>query len=162
VKNVGEAVPMKGSIPNTYCPDISDEWITYEEWRQAYLYRFGYEPPTYTRIDCDFWYAYFLSPVDTKLDPKKIRILSAELSQSQTFDTLFINEIYYHETVSKMWIPEGWDSIKEHLNYGSDREYLNQLYSNEDIVYCGQFETYQDFLRYLKVIYDSTVIEEGV
>tara|TARA_B100000287_G_scaffold433646_1_gene495862 strand:+ start:2346 stop:2828 length:483 start_codon:yes stop_codon:yes gene_type:complete len=160
VNNVGETVPMRKSLPNTYCPDVSKEWITYEDWRTRYYYQFGYEPPQYTRIDAEFWYAYFLSPVDKKLDPSKIRIISVELSQSATFDTLFINEIYYHDTVSKTWIPQGWESIKEHLKYGGDREYLNRLYSNDDMVYCGQFETYQDLLRYLKVIYDSTVDEE--
>ena len=58
-------------IPNSYCPEIDSEWMPYTQWRESYKLAFAFEPPFYANLDGEVWYAYFLSPVDSKLPKNK-------------------------------------------------------------------------------------------
>lgn len=147
-------VLMPRWIPNAYSPDIDDEWMPYTQWREYYRLVNGIEPPFYANLDGEVWYAYFMSPVDSKLPDNMIRVLSVEISQN--YDAIFINELNYHFTETKEAMREGWSDIEEELFYLADTQYLQALNKGEQMVYCGEFKTYKDFLQYIRIEFDST------
>tara|TARA_R110001599_G_C12142882_1_gene650768 strand:- start:540 stop:998 length:459 start_codon:yes stop_codon:yes gene_type:complete len=151
---MGKKVLMPRWIPNTYCPEIDSSWLTYTTWRDFYQIANGIEPPFYANLDGEVWYAYFKSPVDSKLPDNMIRVLSAEISQD--YGSIFVNELTYHFTETKEAMREGWSDIEEELFYLADTQYLQSLNRGEQMVYCGEFKTYKDFLEYIRIEFDST------
>tara|TARA_R110002110_G_scaffold111604_2_gene277856 strand:- start:12924 stop:13421 length:498 start_codon:yes stop_codon:yes gene_type:complete len=156
--DMGSKVEIPYGIPNSYCPEIDDKWMSYSEWRNYYRMAFGLEPPYYANLDGEIWYAYFLSPVDSKLSENKTRIMSAEISQN--YESIFINEIYYHLTETKKALEEGWKDIEDELFYTQDKQYIQTLSNDETMIYCGEFQRFKDLLYYLRINFDSTFKEE--
>ena len=160
MNNVSEQVPMSPSLPNTYCPDISDKWLNYEEWRLLYEQNYTYLPPRFTLHNGEAWYFYFLSSVDSNLSDDKIRILSAEINQSKGYNTIYVTEIYYHSTVEKKWVSRGWPDIKDELEFNQDREFITQQYVDATMFYGGIVNNYSDLLDILKLEYDKVITYE--
>jgi len=151
---LAEKVQMPRTIPNTYSPEIDSKWIRYSEWREYYKMIYGIEPPFYANLDGEVWYAYFTSPVDSKIPDSMIRVLSAEITQD--YGRMFINELHYHLIETKEALKLGWKDIEEELFYLQDKEYIQALQNDETMVYCGEFDRFKDFLEYLRIEYDST------
>jgi len=151
---VGEKVLMPRWIPNSYCPKLDSSWLTYTTWRDYYQLAYGIQPPFYANLDGEVWYAYFKSPVDSKLPDNMIRVLSAEISQN--YESIFVNELTYHFTETKEAMREGWSDVEEELFYLQDNQYLETKNNGEMMVYCGEFKTYKEFLEYIRIEFDST------
>jgi len=162
VNNVSTKVPLDTWTPTTYSPEVSEEWLPYQGWRDLYGMVYGYTPPIDANLEGENWYAYFLSPVDKKLPEDEIRMLSAEITQNKGFDALFITELYYHGVVKRTWVEEGWADIMDELTYNEDSQYLNSLHTNETMIYCGEYEDYGMFLDFLGATFDETLEEHRV
>jgi len=140
-------------IPNSYCPEIDSEWMPYTQWRESYKLAFAFEPPFYANLEGEVWYAYFLSPVDSKLPKNMIRILSAEISQD--YESIFINQINYHFTETREAMREGWRDVEEELFYLQDSQYLQAKNTDETMVFCGEFKGYKELIRFIGEEYDG-------
>jgi len=128
-----KTVIIPNDLPTVYADAFEVNWMGYDDYREAYSIIYGDYPLLNQHQMGTMKTVFFLSPVDSKLHPDYIRILSVDIYFYN--GTMFIDDLkYYGEFM--------WDELKSANDVDDslqdNEEYLEMLFGINDIYYLDE------------------------